>query len=71
MIDEAIDARDAARSRSTSRPATGAARATRTAGSSRLAWYQGDGARVEEAAATAVELLETLPPGRELALAYG
>ena len=38
---------------------------------SRLAWYQGDGVRVQEAAVTAVEILETLPPGRELALAYG
>jgi DNA-binding CsgD family transcriptional regulator len=38
---------------------------------SRLAWYRGDGARVEEAAVAAVEILETLPPGRELALAYG
>ena len=37
---------------------------------SRLAWYQGDRVRHVEAAATAVEILETLPPGRELALAY-
>ena len=36
-----------------------------------FAWYQGDGPRVKAAGATAVEILETLPPGRELALAYG
>ena len=38
---------------------------------SRLAWYQGDGGRVHERAAAAVEILQSLPPGRELALAYG
>ncbi len=38
---------------------------------SRFAWYQGDGARNVEEAETAVEILETLPPSRELALAYG
>ncbi len=36
-----------------------------------LAWYQGDGARVEEEYTTAVAILESVPPGRELALAYG
>ena len=35
-----------------------------------FAWYEGDGARVVEAGAAAVAILETLPPGRELALAY-
>jgi len=35
-----------------------------------FAWYQGDGARVAERSATAVAILEPLPPGRELALAY-
>ena len=38
---------------------------------SRLGWYQGDGARVIEAGARAIEILESLPPGRELARAYG
>jgi DNA-binding CsgD family transcriptional regulator/tetratricopeptide (TPR) repeat protein len=36
-----------------------------------FAWYQGDGPRVKAETDTAVEILETLPPGRELALAYG
>jgi hypothetical protein len=36
-----------------------------------FAWYQGDGPSVEERGGTAVEILETLTPGRELALAYG
>jgi DNA-binding CsgD family transcriptional regulator len=35
-----------------------------------FAWYQGEGERNIEAGATAVEILETLPPSRELALAY-
>ena len=35
-----------------------------------FAWYQGDGARVAEAGTAAVEILESLPPGRELALTY-
>jgi DNA-binding CsgD family transcriptional regulator len=36
-----------------------------------FAWYQGDGPRVREENDTAIEILETLTPGRELALAYG
>jgi DNA-binding CsgD family transcriptional regulator len=36
----------------------------------RYAWYEGDGARVVREQAQAVELLEALPPGRELALGY-
>jgi DNA-binding CsgD family transcriptional regulator len=36
-----------------------------------FAWYQGDGPRVIEHHATAIEILETLTPGRELAQAYG
>ena len=36
-----------------------------------FAWYQGDGPGVKARGATAVEILETLTPGRELALAYG
>jgi DNA-binding CsgD family transcriptional regulator len=35
-----------------------------------FAWYEGDGKRVEEAGDTAVEILKTELPGRELALAY-
>jgi DNA-binding CsgD family transcriptional regulator len=37
---------------------------------SRLAWFQGDNAGAERAAADAVALLESLPPGPELAMAY-
>jgi AAA ATPase domain len=37
---------------------------------SRLAWFAGDNARAEDEARRAVELLEALPPGRELAMAY-
>lgn len=37
---------------------------------SRHYWYQGQGAEAEAAAMDAVRLLETLPPGRELAMAY-
>jgi DNA-binding CsgD family transcriptional regulator len=36
-----------------------------------FAWYQGDGPRVREETDAAIEILETLTPGRELALAYG
>ena len=36
-----------------------------------FAWYQGDGPSVKAHGATAVEILETLTPGRELALAHG
>ena len=36
-----------------------------------FAWYQGDGARNDERTDTAVAILETVSPGRELALAYG
>jgi DNA-binding NarL/FixJ family response regulator len=37
---------------------------------SRLAWFQGDNAAAEDQARQAVELLERLEPGRELAMAY-
>ncbi|HEY2602093.1 MAG TPA: AAA family ATPase [Thermoleophilaceae bacterium] len=37
---------------------------------SRLAWFNGDNAVAEAEAAKAVELLEGLPPGPELAMAY-
>ena len=37
---------------------------------SRLAWFSGDNATAEEHARLAVELLEPLGPGRELAMAY-
>src|SRR5213076_1485696 len=37
---------------------------------SRLAWFAGDNAAAEDEARRAVELLESLPPGRELAMAY-
>ncbi|HEY6760569.1 MAG TPA: AAA family ATPase [Baekduia sp.] len=37
---------------------------------SRLAWFAGDNATAEAEAALAVELLEGLPAGRELAMAY-
>src|SRR5204863_9703605 len=37
---------------------------------SRLAWFAGDNERAEGEARLAVELLESLPPGRELAMAY-
>lgn len=36
----------------------------------RVAWYGGDGAGGRAAEAAAIELLETVPPGPELALAY-
>jgi DNA-binding CsgD family transcriptional regulator/tetratricopeptide (TPR) repeat protein len=36
-----------------------------------FAWYQGDGTRVREETDTAIQILETLTPGRELAVAYG
>jgi DNA-binding CsgD family transcriptional regulator len=36
-----------------------------------FAWYQGDGRRVREEIDTAIEILEALPPGPELASAYG
>lgn len=37
---------------------------------SRLAWFNGDSASAEAAGARAVALLETLPPGPQLAMAY-
>jgi DNA-binding CsgD family transcriptional regulator len=37
---------------------------------STFAWYQGDGPRVREEIDTAIEILEGLTPGRELASAY-
>ena len=37
---------------------------------SRLAWFAGDGAKADEEARLAVELLVPLGPGRELAMAY-
>jgi DNA-binding CsgD family transcriptional regulator len=37
---------------------------------SRLAWFDGDNATAEDEAERAVELLEALEPGRELAMAY-
>jgi DNA-binding CsgD family transcriptional regulator len=37
---------------------------------SRLAWFEGDNPRAEREARLAVELLEPLGPGRELAMAY-
>jgi DNA-binding CsgD family transcriptional regulator/tetratricopeptide (TPR) repeat protein len=37
---------------------------------SRLSWFSGDRAQAERYAIEAVALLETLPPGRELAMAY-
>jgi tetratricopeptide (TPR) repeat protein len=37
---------------------------------SRLAWFEADNDRAEEEAGRAIELLERLPPGRELAMAY-
>jgi tetratricopeptide (TPR) repeat protein len=37
---------------------------------SRLAWFEGDNATAEAEAAAAVELLESLAPGPELAMAY-
>jgi DNA-binding CsgD family transcriptional regulator len=37
---------------------------------SRLTWFQGDNAAASREAAQAVALLEPLPPGRELAMAY-
>jgi DNA-binding CsgD family transcriptional regulator/tetratricopeptide (TPR) repeat protein/type II secretory pathway predicted ATPase ExeA len=37
---------------------------------SRLAWFSGDNPTAEREAELAVELLEPLPPGRELAMAY-
>ena len=37
---------------------------------SRLAWFNTDGATAETEALLAVDLLEPLPPGRELAMAY-
>ena len=37
---------------------------------SRLSWFEGDNASAEREAAEAVALLEPLPPGRELAMAY-
>jgi DNA-binding CsgD family transcriptional regulator len=37
---------------------------------SRLAWFSGDNATAEDEARLAVELLERLAPGRELAMAY-
>ena len=37
---------------------------------SRLEWFAGDNATAEAHASAAVSLLETLPPGRELAMAY-
>ena len=58
------------RSPSTARPAIACARATRTGGSSRLVWFRGENATAEDEARRAVELLEPLPPGRELAMAY-
>jgi DNA-binding CsgD family transcriptional regulator/tetratricopeptide (TPR) repeat protein len=38
---------------------------------SRLHWFLGDNVEAERYAMQAVETLETLPPGRELAMAYG
>jgi ATP/maltotriose-dependent transcriptional regulator MalT len=37
---------------------------------SRLSWFRGDNAAAEREAREALELLEPLPPGRELAMAY-
>jgi DNA-binding CsgD family transcriptional regulator len=37
---------------------------------SRIHWFQGRGAEAEETAVAALELLEPLPPGPELAMAY-
>jgi DNA-binding CsgD family transcriptional regulator len=37
---------------------------------SRLQWFAGDGEAARESGRLAVELLETLPPGQELAMAY-
>ena len=37
---------------------------------SRLAWFVGDGDTAEAESRQAIELLEALPPGRELAMAY-
>ena len=37
---------------------------------SRLFWFQGQNERARQAASRAIELLETLPPGPELAMAY-
>ena len=37
---------------------------------SRFYWFQGQGAEAEAAATAALEVLETLTPGRELAMAY-
>jgi tetratricopeptide (TPR) repeat protein len=38
---------------------------------SRYHWYSGRGVEADEAAARAIEVLEELPPSRELAFAYG
>ena len=70
MVQEAVEAETAALEIFVAtRNRLGEGDAQRQLGS--LAWYQGDGARVEEHAKTAVAILETVPPGRELALAYG
>jgi DNA-binding CsgD family transcriptional regulator len=37
---------------------------------SRLAWYEGDGVRVWDTGASAIDILEALPPSSELAAAY-
>jgi predicted ATPase/DNA-binding NarL/FixJ family response regulator len=37
---------------------------------SRIHWFEGNGAEAETAAIAALQLLETLPPGPELAMAY-
>ena len=69
QMDEAIKARE------------GALRLWRAAGNrlkegdnarwlSRLSWFRGDKAAADRYAAEAVALLEALPPGRELAMAY-
>ncbi len=52
------------------RSARAVRKATRCAGLSRLAWFNGRKAATESYASEAVTVLEQLPPGRELAMAY-
>ena len=69
-IEEAIAARAARRWRAPPRAATGCARATRTAGCRAWPGSRATTPPPRPQAARAVELLEPLPAGRELAMAY-
>ena len=71
MIQEAVDA-ETARARDLRRDrGPAAARATRTASSGCSPGIRATARASRSSAKTAIAILETLPPGRELALAYG